>query len=384
MADLRKLDSPLPVDDALMADSQIDLSEYAASQWQLIWRRFRRHRVAVVSLALLLFLYFLAFTYEFWTPYDPLTKHQGFVNTPPTRIHFFDSEGNFRGPFVYGLRYELNMDTFERVYVEDTSRIYPLQFFASGERYRFWGIFEGYTRFFTAGEGKVFLLGTDELGQDVFSRILAASRISLTVGLVGVFIAFILGASLGGISGYYGGWVDVVIMRLTEVLSAIPQIPLWIALAAVVPLTWSSTQVYFTITVILSILSWTTLARQVRAKLLELREQDYVTAAKIAGASDLRVIFDHLLPAYISLLIVSMTLSIPSMILAETALSFLGLGIRPPAVSWGTLLQGAQNISNIALRPWMLTPAIFVIAAVLLFNFVGDGLRDAADPYKDL
>jgi peptide/nickel transport system permease protein len=384
MADLRKLDSPLPVDDALTADSQIDLSEYAASQWQLIWRRFRRHRLAVVSLALLVFLYFLAFTYEFWTPYDPLTKHQGFVNTPPTRIHFFDGEGNFRGPFVYGLRYELNMDTFERVYVEDTSRIYPLQFFASGERYRFWGVVEGFTRFFTAGEGKVFLLGTDELGQDVFSRILAASRISLTVGLVGVFIAFILGASLGGISGYYGGWVDVVIMRLTEVLSAIPQIPLWIALAAVVPLTWSSTQVYFTITVILSILSWTTLARQVRAKLLELREQDYVTAAKIAGASDLRVIFDHLLPAYISLLIVSMTLSIPSMILAETALSFLGLGIRPPAVSWGTLLQGAQNISNIALRPWMLTPAIFVIAAVLLFNFVGDGLRDAADPYKDL
>ena len=384
MADLRKLDSPRPVDHALVADSEADLSEYAASQWQLIWKRFRRHRVAVFSLTLLLLLYFLAFTYEFWTPYDPLTKHQGFVNTPPTQIHFFDLEGNFRGPFVYGLRYELNMDTFERVYVEDPSRIYPLQFFASGERYRFWGVAEGFTRFFTAGEGKVFLLGTDELGQDVFSRILAASRISLTVGLVGVFIAFILGASLGGISGFYGGLVDVAIMRLTEVLSAIPQIPLWIALAAVVPLTWSSTQVYFTITVILSILSWTALARQVRAKLLELREQDYVTAAKIAGASDLRVIFDHLLPAYISLLIVSMTLAIPSMILAETALSFLGLGIRPPAVSWGTLLQGAQNISNIALRPWLLTPAIFVIAAVLLFNFVGDGLRDAADPYKDL
>jgi peptide/nickel transport system permease protein len=384
MADLRKLDTPRPVDHALVADSEVDLSEYAASQWQLIWKRFRRHRVAVVSLSLLLLLYFLAFTYEFWTPYDPLTKHPGFVNTPPTQIHFFDREGNFRGPFVYGLRYELNMDTFERVYVEDPSRIYPLQFFASGERYRFWGVAEGFTRFFTAGEGKVFLLGTDDLGQDVFSRILAASRISLTVGLVGVFIAFILGASLGGISGFYGGLVDVAIMRLTEVLSAIPQIPLWIALAAIVPLTWSSTQVYFTITVILSILSWTALARQVRAKLLELREQDYVTAAKIAGASDLRVIFDHLLPAYISLLIVSMTLAIPSMILAETALSFLGLGIRPPAVSWGTLLQGAQNISNIALRPWLLTPAIFVIAAVLLFNFVGDGLRDAADPYKDL
>ncbi|MBK8021507.1 MAG: ABC transporter permease [Chloroflexi bacterium] len=347
-------------------------------------RRFRRHKLAVGSLILLGLLYLVAFSYEFWTPYDPLTKHAGFVNTPPTPIRFVDSEGNFRGPFVYGLKYELNMDTFERVFVEDVTQIYPIQFFASGDRYRFWGVLEGNLHFFTAGEGKVFLLGTDELGQDVFSRIFAASRISLTVGLVGVFISFILGATLGGIAGYYGGIMDVAIMRLTEVLAAVPQIPLWIALATIVPLDWPSTRTYFAITVILSILSWTSLARQVRGKLLELREQDYVTAAKIAGASDLRVIFDHLLPAYISILIVNMTLAIPGMILGETALSFLGLGIRPPALSWGTLLQGAQNISNIALRPWMLTPALFVIAAVLLFNFVGDGLRDAADPYKQI
>jgi peptide/nickel transport system permease protein len=366
------------------AADEVNLSDYAASQSQLIWKRFKRHRLAVVSLALLLLLYFLAFSYEFWTPYNPQTKHAGYVNTPPTQIHFFDSEGQFRGPFVYGLRYELNMETFEREYTPDTTQIYPLQFFASGETYRFWGMLESDLRFVTAGEGKLFLLGTDELGQDMFSRILAASRVSLTVGLVGVFISFMLGVTLGGIAGFYGGLVDVLIMRLTEVLAAIPQIPLWIALATIVPLDWPSTRTYFAITVILSTITWTALARQVRGKLLELREQDYITAARIAGASDLRVIFDHLLPAYISILIVNMTLAIPGMILGETALSFLGLGIRPPALSWGTLLQGAQNISSIALHPWLLTPALFVIVAVLLFNFVGDGLRDAADPYKQL
>lgn len=356
---------------------------YIASQWQLIWRRFRRHRLAVISLIGLLVLYFLAFTYEFWIPYDPLTQHQGYVNTPPTPIRFVDSEGNFRGPFVYGLELELDMDTFARVYTEDTSQIYPIRFFTRGEPYRFWGRIDADLHFFDAGEGKVFLLGTDQLGRDMFSRILAASRISLTVGLVGVTISFILGAALGGISGYYGGFVDVVIMRITEVLSAIPQIPLWIALAAIVPLDWPVVLTYFAITLILSTMSWTGLARIVRAKLLEMREQDYVVAAKIAGASDWRIIYDHMLPSYISVLIVSLTLAVPAMILGETALSFLGLGMRPPAVSWGTLLDGAQNVSNVALRPWMLTPAIFVIVTVLLFNFVGDGLRDAADPYKE-
>lgn len=356
---------------------------YIASQWQLIWRRFRRHRLAVVALAGLLILYFLAFTYEFWIPYDPLTQHQGFVNTPPTPIRFVDSEGNFRAPFVYGLELELNLETFTRVYTEDTTRIYPIQFFTRGEPYRFWGQIESDLVFFNAGEGKVFLLGTDQLGRDMFSRILAASRISLTVGLIGVAISFVLGAALGGISGYYGGFVDVVIMRITEVLSAIPQIPLWIALAAIVPLDWPVTLTYFAITLILSTMSWTGLARIVRAKLLEMREQDYIVAAKIAGASDWRIIYDHMLPSYISVLIVSLTLAVPAMILGETALSFLGLGMRPPAVSWGTLLDGAQNVSNVALRPWMLTPAIFVIVTVLLFNFVGDGLRDAADPYKE-
>ena len=371
----------LPTDQISAAEEQF----YIASQQELIWRRFRKHRVAVFSSVVLIVMYVVAFTHEFWSPYKPLTQHQGFVNTPPTPIHWFDSESRFRGPFVYALNYELDIETFERVYTEDTEIIYPIQFFTTGEDYRFWGRIPMNVHFFDAGDdGKVFLLGTDHLGRDMFTRILAASRISLTIGLVGVFLSFILGASLGGISGFYGGAIDVVIMRVTEVLSAIPQIPLWIALASIVPIDWPVSRTYFAITIILSTMTWTGLARAVRAKLLEMREHDYIMAAKIAGSSDLRIIFDHLLPGYISFLIVNLTIAIPGMILGETALSFLGLGMRPPAVSWGTLLEGAQNISNVALRPWMLTPAVFVIATVLLFNFVGDGLRDAADPYKEL
>ncbi len=357
---------------------------YFASQTQLIWRKFRRHRLAVLSLALLLLLYFVAFTYEFWTPYGRLTQHDGFVNTPPTPIRLVDAAGNWRGPFVYGLSLELDLETFERVYTEDIEQIHPLRFFTQGEVYRFWGVFDASLHFFDVGDGKIFLLGTDQLGRDLFSRILAASRISLTIGLIGVFISFLLGSLVGGISGYYGGMIDVTIMRVTEILQSIPKIPLWIALAAVVPIDWPVTRTYLAITIILSTIGWTGLARVVRAKLLELREHDYVKAARISGASDLYIIVDHLLPAYISVLIVNLTLAVPGMILGETALSFLGLGIRPPAVSWGTLLDGAQNVSNVALRPWMLTPALFVIATVLLFNFVGDGLRDAADPYKEL
>jgi peptide/nickel transport system permease protein len=368
------------IDDINEAEEQF----YIASQRQLIWRRFKRHRLALFSSIFLILMYFVAFTYEFWSPYKPITQHQGFVNTPPTTIHLFDSEGNFRGPFVYGLDSEINMDTFERIYTENLDEIHPIQFFTRGESYRFWGAVELDLHFFDAGDGKIFLLGSDDLGRDLFSRILAASRISLTIGLFGVFLSFFIGITLGGLSGFYGGAIDVIIMRFTEVLSAIPQIPLWIALAAIVPIDWPVTQTYFAITIILSTMTWTGLARAVRAKLLEMREHDYVMAAKIAGASDLRIIFDHLLPGYISFLIVNITIAIPNMILGETALSFLGLGMRPPAVSWGTLLEGSQNISNVALRPWMLTPAIFVIATVLLFNFVGDGLRDAADPYKEL
>ncbi len=356
---------------------------YLASQWQLMWRKFRKHRLAVVSAVLLIALYFVAATYEFWQPYNTQTQFQDILNAPPTTIHLFDTEGNLRGPFVYGMSNELNMQTFTREYVDDTEQIYPLRFFVRGQPYRFWNLFESDLHFFgVEGDGKIFLVGTDSLGRDLFSRILAGSRVSLSIGLVGVFISFILGCVLGGISGYFGGVVDIIIQRIIEFLVSLPTTPLWLALSAAVPARWPPVQIYFAVTLILSIFGWAGLARVVRGKLLELREHDYVTASTLAGATHSHIIFRHLLPGFISYLIVHLTLAIPGMILAETALSFLGLGIRPPAVSWGTLMQDAQNVRSIAIQPWMLTPGMFVIAVVLMFNFIGDGLRDAADPYR--
>ena len=355
---------------------------FIASQRQLVWRKFKRHRLAVISASVLIFAYLVAFSYEFVAPYGALTQHEGYVHAPPVRIHVVDAEGRLRAPFVYGLQGELDMETFRRVFVEDTSVIHPLRFFARGEPYRFWGSIDGDLHLFDAGdEGRVFLLGTDALGRDVLSRILAGSRISLTIGLVGVLLSFVLGCILGGISGYFGGTPDLIIQRIIEFLGAIPNIPLWMALSAIIPINWPVIRVYFAITIILSVLSWTGLSRVVRGKLLELREYDFVTAAKLAGSGNGSIIVVHLLPGFLSYLIVHLTLAIPGMILGETALSFLGLGIQPPAVSWGTLLQGAQNVTNIAIYPWLLTPALFVVVTVLLYNFVGDGLRDAADPY---
>ena len=355
---------------------------FIASQRQLVWRKFKRHRLAVISGSVLTLAYLIAFSYEFVAPYGALTQHEGYVHAPPVRIHVVDPEGRLRAPFVYGLQGELDLSTFRRVFLEDTSVIHPLRFFVRGERYRFWGSIDGDRHLFDAGdEGKVFLLGTDALGRDVLSRVLAGSRISLTIGLVGVLLSFVLGCSLGGISGYFGGTPDLIIQRIIEFLGAIPNIPLWMALSAIIPINWPVIRVYFAITLILSVLSWTGLSRVVRGKLLELREYDFVTAAKLAGSGNGSIIVIHLLPGFLSYLIVHLTLAIPGMILGETALSFLGLGIQPPAVSWGTLLQGAQNVTNISIYPWLLTPALFVVVTVLLYNFVGDGLRDAADPY---
>jgi peptide/nickel transport system permease protein len=355
---------------------------YMASQAQLMWRKFRRHRVATVSLFVLLLLYFVAATYEFWAPYEPLNEHRDNLSQSPTRIHFFDETGAYRGPFVYGMKGEVDFKTFKRVYVEDKTLVYPIHFFVRDDSYKFWGIWRTDLHFFGAGEGKVFLLGTDGLGRDLFSRMLAGARISLSIGLVGVLLSFALGCLLGGISGYLGGTVDIIIQRIVEFLISLPTTPIWMALSAAVPPKWSPVQTYFAITIILSMVGWAGLARVVRGKLLELRENDYVTAAKIASATDLQIIFDHLLPGFTSYLIVHLTLQIPGMILAETALSFLGLGIRAPAVSLGSLMQDAQNAHTLVARPWLLAPGVLVIITVLLYNFLGDGLRDAADPYK--
>ena len=374
---------PVPIVNG--ADAQASSAEeryYIASQRQLMWRKFRKHRMAVFAGVILLIAYLAAFTFEFCTPYGPLTQHEGYVQAPPTRVRVIDADGRLRAPFVYGLTGQVNLDTFQREFVEDRSVIHSLRFLPRGEPYRFWGAVNADRHLFDAGEGRVFLLGTDELGRDLFSRILAGSRVSLTIGLVGVTISFVLGCLLGGISGYFGGLPDLLIQRLIEIFNSIPGIPLWMALSAVIPVNWPVLRTYFTITLILSVLGWTGVARVVRGKLLELREYDYVTAARLAGTRAGRIIATHLLPGFLSYLIVRLTLAIPGMILGETALSFLGLGIQPPAVSWGTLLRGAQNVTSIAIYPWLLTPALFVIVAVLLYNFVGDGLRDAADPYS--
>ena len=373
---------PVPVVNG--ADAQASSAEeryYIASQRQLVWRKFRKHRMAVFAGVILLIAYLAAFTFEFCAPYGPLTQHEGYVHAPPTRVRLIDADGRLRAPFVYGLTGQVNLDTFQREFVEDRSVIHSLRFLPRGEPYRFWGAVNADLHLFDAGEGRVFLLGTDELGRDLFSRILAGSRVSLTIGLVGVTISFVLGCLLGGISGYFGGLPDLLIQRLIEIFNSIPGIPLWMALSAVIPVNWPVLRTYFTITLILSVLGWTGVARVVRGKLLELREYDYVTAARLAGTRAGTIIATHLLPGFLSYLIVRLTLAIPGMILGETALSFLGLGIQPPAVSWGTLLRGAQNVTSIAIYPWLLTPALFVIVAVLLYNFVGDGLRDAADPY---
>ncbi|MDH5750155.1 MAG: ABC transporter permease, partial [Rhodospirillales bacterium] len=301
---------------------------------------------------------------------------------PPQGIHFFH-EGKFVGPFVYPLNFRLNMDTLKREYFEKTDTPQPIRFFCSGDEYEFWGLVAGDFHLICPQEGgTLFLLGTDRLGRDMASRLLYGGRISLTVGLIGVTISFILGITIGGFAGYFGGMVDSAVQRVIEILRSLPELPLWMALSAALPVSWSPILVYFGITIILALLDWPGLARAVRSKLLALREEDYCSAARLMGASPRRIIGRHLLPNFMSHLIASATLSIPSMILAETALSFLGLGLRPPVTSWGVLLAEAQNIEAVALYPWLMLPMLPVVITVLGFNFLGDGLRDAADPYK--
>jgi peptide/nickel transport system permease protein len=362
--------------------SQAQERVYLASQWRLMWWKFKRHRVAVLSAIFLGVLYFSILICEFLAPYDYQARHVEYIHAPPQAVHLFH-EGKFVGPFVYGLRYRLNMTNLKREYSTDTSVVYPLRFFCRGDSYHFWGLVEGAVHLVCPAAGGVaFLLGTDRLGRDLLSRMIYGARISLSIGLIGVTISFVLGLLLGGLAGYFGGPVDLVIQRVIEVLQSVPSIPLWLALAAIMPVTWSPLAVYFAITIILGLIDWTGLARAVRSKLLSLREEDYVLAAQLMGAGALRVIGRHLIPGFMSHLIASATLTVPGMILGETALSFLGLGLRAPITSWGVLLTEAQNINVVALYPWLLLPAVPVILVVLAFNFLGDGLRDAADPYR--
>ncbi|MDY0871752.1 ABC transporter permease [Dongia rigui] len=356
---------------------------YMASQWRMMWLRFRRHKVAVAAGLVLAVMYAAILFVEFLAPYGQHSRNVDYIYAPPQKVHWVH-QGEFVGPFVYALDYKLDMENLQRIYTENVVEPRPLRFFCEGDPYKFWGLIEGNTHLVCPPDKytPLFFFGSDRLGRDMLSRVLYGMRISLTIGLFGVAVSFILGMTFGGLAGYYGGWVDDLLQRSIEVLRSIPHLPLWLALAAILPVTWSPMLVYFGITIILGLIDWTGLARAVRSRLLSLREEDFCVAAQLMGASPGRIIFRHLMPSFMSHLIASATLAIPGMILGETALSFLGLGIRAPITSWGVLLNEAQNINVVALYPWLMLPILPVIIVVLAFNFLGDGLRDAADPYR--
>lgn len=357
---------------------------HRASQWRRMWWQFKQHKLALYSALFIIALYASIPVVEFLAPYSLPTRHTDHIYSPPQPVHFFDEQGSFKGPFVYGWDYELDMVRLHRNYSENTSKTYAIEFFKRGDPYKLFGLIPTDIHFVGVEEGgTLFLLGTDRLGRDQLSRMLYGMRISMTIGLVGVLLSFFLGITLGSLAGYYGGWVDSIIQRITEVIRSIPELPLWMALSALLPITWSPLWVFFGVSTILAFLDWTGLARAVRSKLISLREEDFATAAVYMGAKPRRVVTKHLLPGFFSHLVASASLSVPAMILGETALSFLGLGLRPPVTSWGVLLNEAQNVNIVAIYPWLMAPAIPVICVVLAFNFLGDGLRDAADPYSD-
>jgi peptide/nickel transport system permease protein len=371
-----------PTAEQLPDEHQDNLQVEVASQWKLMWWKFRKHKLAMFSGVFVIFIYIMAAFSEFFAPTTPLRVYDQYVSAPPQQLFLF-LDGKFQ-PFVYGLKFERDPKSLKRLWVTDYDTIIPVGLFVQSEPYKLWGAIPGNLHLFGAKEAgqPFFLLGSDKLGRDVLSRIIYSSRISLTVGLIGVFVSLTIGVLLGGLSGLLGGWVDNIIQRLIEIFISIPTIPIWLALAAVVPLDWSPLRVYFMISIILSFVGWTGMARVVRSKFLALREEDFILAARLDGAGRYRLITKHMVPSFLSHIIASVTLAIPGMILGETGLSFLGLGLRPPVVSWGVMLKDCQTISVIAQSPWLMTPGIAVVVTVLALNFLGDGLRDAADPYQ--
>jgi len=351
---------------------------------RLMWIRFKRNRLAMIGGAFLSVMYLLAIFAGFFAPYGSRETMAEYASAQPHGLNFVDTQGNFHlVPFVYGLTPSADPKTFRKIYTDDTSKLYPLQFWVHGEDYTlFFGLIKTDIHLFGVDrDARLFLLGTDTQGRDIFSRVLYGAQVSLSVGLVGVVLSLIFGTILGIATGFFGGLFDIIVQRIIEILMAFPQLPLWFALAAVIPVTWTPDQVYFAISIVLSILSWGALARQVRGMVYALRETDFVVAARYANCSDWRIITRHLLPNTLSHIIVIATLAIPGMILGETALSFLGLGIRPPMTSWGLQLSEAQHTRVLLSQPWLLTPAIFVVLTIISFNFLGDGIRDAADPF---
>ena len=369
------------MENEIQNEEEIEKME-AASQSQLIWRQFKKHRLAILGVIVLSVMYIFAIFCGFISPYDPNKRFSEYSNFAPQKIHIMGEEGLQR-PYIYGVTSSRNPVTLEKEYKIDKDKKLPIYFFIEGDTYNLLGLFKTNIHLFgVEGDNPIFIIGTDNLGRDLLSRTIYGARLSLSVGLIGVFLSLIFGLVIGGISGYFGGAVDNFIQRTIEFVLSIPKIPLWMALSSALPAHWSIIQVYFAITIILSFTGWVGLARVIRGQILSLREEDYISAARAFGANSGTIIFKHLLPNCVSYILVNVTLAIPRMIIAETGLSFLGLGLRPPAISWGVLLKQAQNIRAVADYPWYFIPALFVIIAVLSFNFVGDGLRDAADPYQ--
>ncbi len=358
---------------------------YVASQSQLMWWRFRKHKPAIIGGVIIILAYLVALLCEFIAPYDPNAYDPKYTYAPPQLVRFWD-DGRLQAPFVYGIIPTRDPISYKMVYETDRTKTHRIGFFVRGRPYKLWGLFEGDLHLIGLKNAEeagatMFLLGTDRMGRDMFSRVAYGARLSMSIGLVGVVLSFVLGITIGGFSGYYGGILDLIVQRVIEFIRSIPSIPLWMALSAALPTDWSVIKVYFGISLVLSLIGWTWMARVVRSQFLSIREEDFVMSARLAGASEARIVFRHMVPAFFSYIIAQASLSVPQMILSETSLSFLGLGLRPPAVSWGILLQEAQNLRAVATSPWVMSPGLAVVLVVLAFNFLGDGLRDAADPY---